>query len=91
MKSVRRVGRILESDVWPSAKAMCVACSANKCRIQESDLRAFAKPNICRTRAGGCPVQSSALLVLHISEAINLEKNQIFDYSRFDDDYLLDN
>ena len=28
----------------------------------------FAKPNICRTRAGGCPVQSSALLVSRISE-----------------------
>ena len=28
----------------------------------------FAKPDICRTRAGGCPVQSSDLLVLHISE-----------------------
>ena len=34
------VGRILESDIWPSAKAMCVPCSTNKCRIQESDLRA---------------------------------------------------
>ena len=29
---------------------------------------AFAKPDICRTRAGGCPVQSSALLISHISE-----------------------
>ena len=28
----------------------------------------FAKPDICRTRAGGCPAQSSALLALHISE-----------------------
>ena len=36
------VGRILESDVWPAAKAMCVPCSANKCRIQESDLRVRA-------------------------------------------------
>ena len=34
------MGRILESDVWPTAKAMCVPCSANKCRIQESDLQA---------------------------------------------------
>ena len=34
------MGRILESDVWPTAKAMCVPCSANKCRIRESDLRA---------------------------------------------------
>jgi hypothetical protein len=32
------VGRILESDVWPLAKVMGVPCSANKCRIQESDL-----------------------------------------------------
>ena len=35
-----RVGRILESDVWPTAKAMRVPCSANKCRIRESDLQA---------------------------------------------------
>jgi hypothetical protein len=28
----------------------------------------FAKPDICRTRVGGCPVQSSALLVSHFSE-----------------------
>ena len=38
--STIRVGRILESDVWPTAKAMCVPCSANKCRIRESDLQA---------------------------------------------------
>jgi hypothetical protein len=31
--SIIRVGRILESDVWPTAKAMCVPCFANKCRI----------------------------------------------------------
>ena len=29
---------------------------------------AFAKPDICRTRPGGCPAQSSALLVSHFSE-----------------------
>ena len=29
---------------------------------------AFAKPNICRTRAGGCPVQSSTLFASHTSE-----------------------
>ena len=34
------VGRILESDVWPAAKAMCVPCSANECRIQKPGLRA---------------------------------------------------
>ena len=28
----------------------------------------FAKPDICRTRVGGCPAQSSALLVSHFSE-----------------------
>ena len=38
--SIIRAGRILESDVWPTAKAMCVPCSANKCRIRESDLQA---------------------------------------------------
>ena len=38
--STNRVGRILESDVWPAAKAMCLPCSENKCRIRESDLRA---------------------------------------------------
>jgi hypothetical protein len=38
--SIIRVGRILESDVWPTAKAMCVPCFANKCRIRESDLQA---------------------------------------------------
>jgi phosphomethylpyrimidine synthase len=37
MKITQEV-RILESDIWPSAKAMCVPCSTNKCRIQESDL-----------------------------------------------------
>ena len=29
---------------------------------------AFAKPEICRTRVGGCPAQSSALLISHFSE-----------------------
>ena len=38
--STIRVGRLLESDVWLAAKAICVSCSENKCRIRESDLRA---------------------------------------------------
>ena len=35
---------------------------------QERRKGCFANPYICRTRVGGCPAQSSTLLVAHFSE-----------------------
>ena len=57
---------------------------------------AFAKPEICRTRVGGCPAQSSALLGFHFSENDKhpIKSNIwffIFCFSYFDGGYLPDN
>ena len=51
----------------------------------------FAKPDICRTRAGGCPVQSSALLVSHISENKKFSIKSKYLIVRVDGNYLSDN
>jgi hypothetical protein len=50
----------------------------------------FAKPDICRTRAGGCPVQSSALLVSHISENKKFSIKSKYLIVRVDGNYLSD-
>jgi hypothetical protein len=50
---------------------MRVCHHLNKERPSEKVFRrpeVFVKPNICRTRAGGCAVQSSALFASHISQ-----------------------
>ena len=52
---------------------MVLACLTTEAVLQARLLPAqerrnghFAKPDICRARVGGCPVQSSALLVSRI-------------------------
>ena len=54
---------------------MATTCSTTEAALQtgllptqERRKGCFAKPDICRTRVGGCPAQSSALLVSYFSE-----------------------
>ena len=62
--------------IVPTAVCICIGMHAVKRRNRTHEIHnlhkthrpeIFAKPDICRTRVGGCPVQSSALLVSYFS------------------------